>query len=254
MLGIWVANRCKEHTVYLKGCLPQKVWELKSYMTPISCRGGWEQGLLTYTEHQQQTNDSTQVQLAEPMTLLGFLEEHGQKNLYRRLGDPQTAASLPSLTSSWLTTTWKLHHGVLLLISFLPPAYPCFSVTCRWGVETGERVVAAIPNEGLLPTSILGMVNSSVSITINLTPVLLYPTCCLSYCIKAISTSRWWSCHAQEKQPYDSNHTTDILEGEIEKRKEAEKPRTEENEKGLSWQGEPEMKSPVEWQRLLSHW
>ena len=169
-------------------------------MTPISCRGVCEQGLLTYTEHQQQT-DSSQVQLAEPMTLLGFLEEHGQKNLYRRLGDPQTASSLPSLTSSWLTTTWKLHHGVLLLISLLPPAYPCFSY-CHlplWGGDRQERVVAVIPNEGLLPTSILGMVNSSVSININLTPsVLLYPTCCLSYCIKAISTSRWWSCHVQE--------------------------------------------------------
>lgn len=226
-------------------------------MTPISCRGRWEQGLLTYTEHQQQTNDSTQVQLAEPKTSLGFLEEHGQKNLYRRLGDPQTAASLPSLTSSWLPTTWKLHHGVLLLISFLPPAYPCFSY-CHLplgGGDRQERVVAAIPNEGLLSTSVLGMVNSSVSITINLTPsVLLYPTCCLSYCIKAISTSRWWSCHALEKQPYDSNRTTDILEGELEKRKEAEEPRTEENKKGLSWQGEPEMKRPVEWERLLSHW
>lgn len=78
-----------------------------------------------------------------------------------------------------------------------------------------------------LPTSILGRVNSSVSITVNLTPsVLLYPTCCSSYCIKAISTPRWWSCHAQKKEPYDSNHTTNILEGEIEKRKEAEEPRT----------------------------
>lgn len=35
----------------------------------------------------------------------------------------------------------------------------------------------------------------------------------------------------------------DILEGEIDK----------ENEKGLSWQGEPEMRRPVEWERLLSH-
>lgn len=99
--------------------------------------------LLTYTEHQQQTNDSTQVQLGEPMTLLGFLEEHGLKDLYRRLGDPQTAASLPSLTSFWLTTAWKLHRGVLLLISLLPPAYACFFFFfychLQLRVETGKR-------------------------------------------------------------------------------------------------------------------
>lgn len=157
--------------------------------------------LLTYTEHQQQTNDSTQVQLGEPMTLLGFLEEHGLKDLYRRLGDRQTAASLPSLTSFWLTAAWKLHRGVLLLISLLPPAYPCiFFLSLAVGEDRQEGVVAAVPGEHLLPTSILGRVNSSVSITINLTPsVLLYPSCCSSYCIKAISTPRWWSCHAQKK-------------------------------------------------------
>lgn len=105
---------------------------MESYMTILGVEDV-NKCLLTYTEHQQQTNDSTQVQLGEPMTLLGFLEEHGLKDLYRRLGDPQTAASLPSLTSFWLTTAWKLHRGVLLLISLLPPAYTCFffsTVTC----------------------------------------------------------------------------------------------------------------------------
>lgn len=136
-----------------------------------------------------------------------YLKSMVWRIIHRNLEDPQTAASLPGLTSSWLTTPKKLHHRVLFLTNLLLPVcscFPCYHLRLKSGGGQ-ERIVVAIPSEGLFAPSLLGRV--SVSITINLIPPVLF-----------YLTHWWWSCYAQKKRPYYNNHTTNILEDELEKK------------------------------------
>lgn len=91
---------------------------------------------------EQQNKHYTKAQLGQSMSLLHFFAEYGQGVTYKSVGDPKTAASLPSPTHSQMTTSSKLHHGVSLPLNLALPIYSSTSLAVG-GKQ--EEAVAGIP-------------------------------------------------------------------------------------------------------------
>lgn len=94
--------------------------------------------------HRQGTENSKINTTPKPnlASLLHFFAEYGQGVTYKSVGDPKTAASLPSPTHSQMTTSSKLHHGVSLPLNLALPIYSSTSLAVG-GKQ--EEAVAGIP-------------------------------------------------------------------------------------------------------------
>lgn len=109
---------------------PRNTWLLSKLPELGSCINfSWDaknKSLFIQMDHQEKTKDSTKAQPGSSMSL-GLLSDH-RSYIYRIVSDPKQLYHLKNLTLSLMTTSQKLHYGILLSDNVWHPRHSIISI------------------------------------------------------------------------------------------------------------------------------